>query len=90
MFKATAAALFALPLIACGTATNTDPAPAADACGASGYQSLIGANIAAVTLPAELNHRVIGPNDAYTEDHVPSRLNIFTDENGAIITVRCG
>ena len=95
MFKATVtAAMFAFLLTACETAphhdANDDWGPGTDACGASGYQSLMGTNIAAITLPAELNHRIIGPNDAYTEDYVPSRLNIFTDENGVVIEVRCG
>lgn len=94
MFKATAAAMFTLILAACETAphndANDDWGPGSDACGASNYQSLLGTNIAAITLPADLNHRIIGPDDAVTLDHVPSRLNILTDENGVVIEVSCG
>jgi hypothetical protein len=61
-----------------------------DTCGRSGYESLIGTNIAAVTLPAELNHRVLGPDDAGTMDFVPERLNIRTDEDGVIVGLDCG
>ena len=64
--------------------------PAADACGAAGYQPLIGSNVAAITLPAGLPHRILGPNDVATMDHRPDRLNIMTDENGVIIEVKCG
>ncbi len=63
---------------------------AADECGAGDYQSLVGSSIAAVTLPADLNHRVIGPDDAYTMDYRPDRLNIYTDEDGIITEVKCG
>lgn len=61
-----------------------------DLCGAADYQSLVGSNMAAVTLPAELNHRVIGPNDAVTMDYNPERLNIYTDEDGVVTEVKCG
>ena len=91
MFKpVSSVAIFALLLTACETAADAKSMPGPDACGASGYQSFVGTNIAAITLPAELNHRIIGPGDAYTQDYSPSRLNIFTDENGVIIEVRCG
>lgn len=95
MFKLIATtAMLAIFATACETpaynGAHDDFGPGTDACGSSGYQSLIGTNIAAITLPAELNHRIIGPGDAYTEDHVPSRLNIFTNENGVVIEVRCG
>ena len=72
------------------------PPPAAEAaaqtpCGAAGYANgLIGADIAAVTLPAELNHRVIYPDHAVTEDFVPERLNIHVDEDGTVLRLACG
>ena len=65
-------------------------APAEDLCNSAQYQSFIGANAAAITLPADRPHRILGPNDAATMDYSPGRLNIMTDENGVIIEVKCG
>jgi hypothetical protein len=61
-----------------------------DACGADDYAGLVGANIAAVTLPADLNARILGPDDAATMDFIPDRLNILTDEDGVILSLDCG
>ena len=69
---------------------GADEAMDEDLCGAGDYQSLVGSSIAAVTLPSDLNHRVIGPNDAVTMDYNPERLNIYTDEDGVITEVKCG
>lgn len=73
-------------------AAPTEPStPAAeDSCNAAEYQSLVGANIAAVTLPADLFHRVLGPNDAATMDYRSGRLNLMTDDDGVIFEVKCG
>ena len=66
------------------------PAAADDPCGASGYASLVGANIAAVTLPADLNHRIIRPDTVVTMDFVPERLNIEVTADGIVTDLRCG
>ena len=88
MLKSTASiAAFALMITACESVYDDAPA---SGCAVSDYASLVGTNVAAITLPAGLNHRILGPDDAYTEDHIPSRLNIFTDENGNVIRVTCG
>jgi hypothetical protein len=34
--------------------------------------------------------RVIGPDDMYTMDHRPDRVNVKTNERGAITEVTCG
>lgn len=65
-------------------------APGPDACGASGYQSLIGRPLAAVTLPADLDARTYAEGDPVTMDYRATRLNIVTDDDGTIIEVRCG
>ena len=85
-------ALLLLPLMAACAPVAPDPAggPATDACGASGYRSLIGSNIGAVTLPASLNHRVIGPGDVVTMDFVAERLNLWVSGSGEIERVTCG
>ena len=60
-------------------------------CGAEDYaEGLFGANIAAVTLPAELNHRVIYPDQVVTQDHRPERLNIHVAEDGTVLRLTCG
>jgi hypothetical protein len=68
----------------------TGEQPAADLCHAADYQSLVGSNIAAVTLPADLNHRVIRPGDTVTEEFNAERLSIYTDEAGVITEAKCG
>ena len=61
-----------------------------DPCGADAYAGLVGANVAAITLPADLNARIVGPDTIVTMDHRPERLNIQTDADGTIIALRCG
>ena len=74
-----------------GCVAVTEPAAdPQDVCGASRYQSLVGANIAAVSLPADLNDRVIRPNDMVTMDFNPERINFRLDDTGRIIAIDCG
>lgn len=83
-----------LLLAACAARDDSEPpatdAAAEDLCGASGYASLIGANIAAVTLPVSLNHRVIYPDTAVTRDYRRERLNIDVTADGTVTGLRCG
>ncbi|WP_370338904.1 I78 family peptidase inhibitor [Parvularcula marina] len=62
----------------------------ADECGAADYKSLVGSPIAAVTLPADLNARIIHPGDMVTKDYRLDRLNIDVDEDGNVTRVYCG
>ena len=73
-----------------GCVAATVPEDDPDACGASGYQSLIGANIAAVSLPADLNDRIIRPGDVVTMDYNVNRINFRLDDTGRIIAIDCG
>lgn len=66
------------------------PEPVPGECDVAGYQSLIGANVAAITLPADLVHRIYKQGDPVTLDYRPDRLNIVTDENGLVVEVKCG
>ena len=75
-----------LVLAACGPI----PPEPRNACGAFGYQSLVGQPLAAVTLPAELGTRIVGPDTAVTLDHRAQRLTIEVDGSGRITEVRCG
>ena len=61
-----------------------------DACGASGYQALVGSLLAAVTLPADLEARIIQPGDAVTMDFAAERMNIEVDAEGRIVRIYCG
>lgn len=61
-----------------------------DLCKSADYQSLIGTNAAAVTLPADLVHRIFKEGDPVTADFNAARLNIVTDADGVIIEVKCG
>ena len=74
-----------------GMLPGGDPAvDATDPCGAQDYTALLGAPLAAVTLPADLNDRVLRPGDMATTDYDPSRLNIELDDAGTIIGLSCG
>lgn len=78
--------LGALALSGCYETTET----AEDACGASGYQGLVGTPIAAATFPADLDDRVIAPGTAVTMDYVPTRINFELDDAGKITRIYCG
>jgi hypothetical protein len=98
MLKEIASAAVALIALAACTPAKTDPAPGqpddgaspAGDCRADEFRSLVGSNVAAISLPAGLNHRILGPDDAATMDYSPSRLNILTDRDGVVTEVKCG
>ena len=50
---------------------------------------MIGANVAAITIPAGLNHRIIAPDTPVTMDFNAERINFLTDANGVITSVEC-
>lgn len=72
-------------LAACQPASPPMPSRCDDS-----YQSLVGRNIGAVTLPDALPQRIISPGDLVTEDANPARLNVFVDPKGWIGRVTCG
>lgn len=76
-----------LPVIAFVAACKTETS---DACSADGYSWLVGKQLAAVTLPADLGARVIMPDMAVTQDFRPDRLNISVGDDGVIDRVYCG
>lgn len=61
-----------------------------DPCGAYDYKSFVGTNIAAVTMPAELNARVLRPGQITTMEYISGRMTIRVDEDGVIQSVSCG
>ena len=67
------------------------PEPAAHTCGAEAAQTLIGRPFEAGQSVLNTGPiRVIGPGDAVTLDHRPSRLNVALDAAGSVIRVFCG
>ena len=74
--------------VAAAPQTRED-ATAQDTCGASGYRSMVGSNVAAITIPAGLNHRIIAPDTPVTMDFNAERINFLTDANGLITSVEC-
>lgn len=64
-------------------------ATAQDTCGASGYRSLVGSSLAAVTLPADANIRIIQPDTMVTQDFRPDRINMIVDADGTITGLEC-
>lgn len=90
-----ALSLLALPLVlsAC-VVVGEPPAPplaGADACGASGYQGLVGQSrrvLHAMRLPERT--RIIEPGMPVTEDYAAGRLNIWISTQGRIERVTCG
>lgn len=70
------------------TPATAEEATAQDTCGAQQYASMIGTNVAAVTVPEGV--RVIGPDTVVTMDFRADRVNIRTDAQGVITAVDCG
>ena len=87
------AALIVAALAGCAVPLEPPPRDAPSdltLCGGEDYRWLLGQNIAAVTLPAGPNIRVIGPDDMVTMDYAPARLNVEYDDAGTITRLRCG
>ncbi len=61
-----------------------------DLCGASNWANLVGKNISAVTIPADLNARMIYPDTIVTRDYQVDRLNFYMTKDGEITRVACG
>ena len=70
--------------------TATPSVDPTDPCNAKAYSQLLGASIAATTLPDSLNHRVLAADGVATTDYDPTRLNFELDGNSTIIGLSCG
>ena len=77
-------------LVACAPPEGPTGIPLTGTCDAAGYSAMVGLNIAAVTLPADLEQRVIYPDMAWTDDFRPNRMNIFVSDTGTIRRITCG
>lgn len=76
----------ALALAACTPA----PREPAQTCAPRAWTSLVGTPVAALSLPAGLEHRIYRRGDMVTADYSEHRLNIVTDAKGTIVEVSCG
>lgn len=83
-------ALLCGAVLLAGCAGGTSGGVREDACGASGYQGLIGKSLASVTLPAFSDARYIGPDSAVTKDYRLDRINFYLDDQGVITRIACG
>lgn len=59
-------------------------------CSPVAWTSLVGTPVAALTLPAGLQHRIYRRGDMVSADYSEDRLNIVTDGGGIIVEVSCG
>lgn len=77
------------------TAELADPLPAAS-CGAEKVQGVLGKRETLdlhLTVRKAVNHEVIRwvhPGNVVTEDFAPERLNVMVNENGLVVSARCG
>ena len=65
----------------------TDRSPSS--CGAESFDGLVGRKFDP-TIDLPKGTRVIRPGEFVTQDYIPQRLNIRLDENGVVISVKCG
>lgn len=82
-----------LPMAALGLLAACDtnpPRPSQESCNMATHADLVGQNYGAITLPANLPHRVIGPDQRVTMDYRADRLNLYVDDKGWIQQVTCG
>ena len=87
--------LLALPIALMGCVYEPppvmDPAPAEDACGASGLQDLVGQSAKKLeVIRFARTVRIIRPGMAVTMDYSAERLNIEINEAEMITRVSCG
>lgn len=61
-----------------------------DECRAEANQWMVGRDLASVTMPADLEARIIGPDTMVTMDYDPLRTNIYVDDAGTITRAQCG
>jgi hypothetical protein len=95
-FKWLAAGALLAGLAACGPLVGTDGGPVDvatgdDACGAAGYQTLVGTSVGTLdpsTLPEP--RRIIFPGQSVTMDLVAERFNVEIGPDDLVARVYCG
>ncbi|UWR47028.1 I78 family peptidase inhibitor [Phaeobacter inhibens] len=65
-------------------------APAEETCNRAGYTGLLGASLAAITVPNDANLRVIMMGEIVTMDFDPRRANLHIDADGRVADITCG
>ena len=88
------AALMPMALAACVIETPTPPpgeVPAANACGATGLQWLVGRPVSELNRVQLANQpRILTPGSVMTMDYRAERLNVELDNASRIIRLFCG
>lgn len=90
VMKNSVSVLAVLALAACARTQSPAAPDSADACAAADYQGLVGAQLAAVTLPAGLNMEIIEHGAAPPSPADPARMIFQLDAEGRISRVYCG
>ncbi len=93
LFRLIPVSALCLAAAACVAETGTEVPPPAetDACGASGFQYLVGQDVSpvfAVTFTQPM--RIIRPGDAVTMDFSDERINFTLDDKDTVRSVTCG
>ena len=60
------------------------------ACNPEQWEGFVGANVAAITMPADADVRITGPGYMATMDYRVTRANLEVDEDGVVQRVTCG
>mgnify|MGYP003624754097 FL=1 len=94
--EATAPAPVETPAAETGTDTAVQPEmnpidTTDDTCGMAALETYVGQQASEIP-EAEMpeNTRVVGPDDQVTMDYVPTRLNVLTDAEGVVLSLKCG
>lgn len=64
--------------------------PESATCNRTDYTGLLGASLAATTLPSDANIRIVMMGDLVTTDFDPQRVNFQIDAAGRIADITCG
>lgn len=61
-----------------------------DTCNLSNYESFVGQPLAAVSLPTDVQTRVVRSNSILSQVYEAARVNFHVDDGGTITKVICG
>lgn len=78
-----------LALAACQDVTVADKP--VESCGAEDMAHLVGLQRAQLeNIAFSQPHRILGPNDAATQDYRADRVNFYLDDGGTLVRIACG
>ncbi|MEM1379298.1 MAG: I78 family peptidase inhibitor [Pseudomonadota bacterium] len=59
-------------------------------CGAEDFQTFVGQDLEALTIPDDMNVRVLRPGTAVSMEYIADRMNIHIGLDGKVSRVTCG